>query len=377
MTQPFVTPLFSPITFRDMTLKNRAIVAPMCQYSARHGMANDWHLVHLGRFALGGFSLVIVEATAVTPEGRISYADLGLWDDAQIAPLKRIADFLRANGAAAGIQLAHAGRKAASPVPWRGKFNETDEEKMALAFESWTPVAPSAVPQTASSPVPDELDAAGMKRTLDGWVSATRRSDAAGFDMIELHSAHGYLLNQFLSPVANKRTDAFGGSLENRMRFPLEVAGAVRAAWPKHKPAFARISVTDWIEGGVTIEDSIAYSRELKALGYDLIHCTSSGFDGAKIPVGPLYQVPLSEAVRKGANVPTAAVGLITTAQEAEGILTSGKANLVALARQALDDPNWPLHAMRELESGDVYSAWPQQAGYAVRNKDRALAPKG
>ncbi|WP_373505870.1 NADH:flavin oxidoreductase/NADH oxidase [Aestuariivirga sp.] len=368
--------LFSPITLRGLTLKNRAVVAPMCQYSAQHGMAKDWHFVHLGRFALGGFSLVIVEATAVTPEGRISYADLGLWDDTQIVPLKRIADFLRANGAAAGIQLAHAGRKAASPVPWRGKFSETDEEKKALAFESWTPVAPSAVPQTASSPTPIELDTAGMKRIRDGWVSATNRSDAAGFDMIELHSAHGYLLNQFLSPVANKRTDAYGGSLENRMRFPLEVARAVREAWPKHKPAFARISVTDWIEGGVTIEDSIVYANELKALGYDLIHCTSSGFDGAKIPVAPLYQVPLAEAVRKGADVPTAAVGLITKAHEAEQILASGQADIIALARQALDDPNWPLHALRELESGDVYSAWPQQAGYAVRNKDRVLNPR-
>jgi 2,4-dienoyl-CoA reductase-like NADH-dependent reductase (Old Yellow Enzyme family) len=365
--------LFSPVTYRGMTLKNRVIVAPMCQYSARHGMANDWHLVHLGRFALGGFSLVIVEATGVVPEGRISYACLGLWDDAQIAPLKRIVDFLHQNGAKAGIQLAHAGRKANSPIPWRGGFNETDVEKQALGFEAWTPVAPSAERHTASYAMPEALDAAGLARVRDGFVAAAKRADTAGFDMIELHSAHGYLLNQFLSPVANRRTDEFGGSPENRMRFPLEVARAVRIAWPKHKPAFVRISVTDWIEGGVTVEESVAYAKALKAIGYDVVHCTSSGFDGAKIPVGPLYQVPLAEAVRKGADMPTAAVGLITRAEDAERILEDGQADLIALARQALDDPNWPLHAMRDLLASDTYGNWPLQAGYAVRNKDRAL----
>lgn len=368
-----MTTLFSPIAFRGLTLKNRVIVAPMCQYSARHGFANDWHLVHLGRFALGGFGLVIVEATGVSAEGRISYGCLGLWDDAQIAPLKRITDFLRANGAASGIQLAHAGRKASSPVPWRGGFTETEAEKVELAFESWTPVAPSAERHAASYPLPEALDSAGMDRVRDEWIAATRRAEAAGFDMIELHSAHGYLLNQFLSPIANTRNDEYGGSLENRMRFPLSVARAVRQAWPEHKPAFARISVTDWIEGGVTIADSIAYAKALKAIGYDLIHCSSSGFDGAKIPVGPLYQVPLSAAVRAGAEVPTAAVGLITNPLEAEHILEKGEADVIALARQALDDPNWPLHAMRELGVADGYAAWPKQAGYAVRNKDRAL----
>ncbi|MCA3559732.1 MAG: NADH:flavin oxidoreductase/NADH oxidase [Aestuariivirga sp.] len=365
--------LFSPVTYRGMTLKNRVIVAPMCQYSAQHGFANDWHLVHLGRFALGSFSLVIVEATGVTPEGRISYGCLGLWEDAQIAPLRRIVEFLHQNDAKAGIQLAHAGRKANAPIPWRGSFNETDAEKQTLGFESWTSVAPSAERHTASYPVPAALDAAGLARLRDGFVGAARRAEAAGFDMIELHSAHGYLLNQFLSPVANKRDDDYGGSLGNRMRFPLEVARAVRAAWPKDKPAFVRISVTDWIEGGVTVEESVAYAKELKAIGYDLVHCSSGGFDGAKIPVGPLYQAPLAEAVRKGADVPAAAVGLISKAEEAESILEKGQADLIALARQALDDPNWPLHAMRELLPGDTYGNWPQQAGYAVRNKDRAL----
>lgn len=368
-----MTTLFSPVTYRGLTLKNRVIVAPMCQYSCKHGFATDWHLVHLGRFALGGFSLVIAEATAVTPEGRISYADLGLWEDAQIAPLKRITEFLHRNGAAAGLQLAHAGRKAASPLPWRGAFTETEAERAALGFESWTPVAPSAERHAASYAMPQALDEAGMARIRDAWAAATRRAGQAGFDMIELHSAHGYLLNQFLSPVANKRTDGYGGSLENRMRFPLAVAQAVRDAWPAAKPAFARISVTDWIEGGVTVADSVAYSKALKAIGYDLIHCSSGGFDGAKVPVGPLYQAPLAEAIRRGADAPTAAVGLITQAEEAEKIIASGQADLIALARQALDDPNWPLHAMRELGLADSYAQWPIQAGYAVRAKDRAL----
>lgn len=368
-----MTKLFEPMTFRGLTLKNRVIVAPMCQYSARHGYANDWHLVHLGRFALGGFSLVIVEATGVTPEGRITYGCPGLWEDGQIAPMKRIADFLRAHGSAAGIQLAHAGRKASSTIPWRGAFNETEAEKQALGFESWTPVAPSAERHMPSYAMPETLDDAGMARIRDGFAAAARRADAAGFDMIELHSAHGYLLNQFLSPIANHRSDAYGGSLENRMRFPLEVAAAVRKAWPDHKPAFVRISVVDWIEGGVTVEESIAYAKALKALGYDVVHCTTGGFDGAKPKVGPLYQVPMAEAIRHGADVPTAAVGLITRPAEAEQILAEGKADLVALARQALDDPNWPLHALRELVGGDNYAAWPQQAGYGIRNKDRAL----
>jgi 2,4-dienoyl-CoA reductase-like NADH-dependent reductase (Old Yellow Enzyme family) len=225
--------------------------------------------------------------------------------------------------------------------------------------------------------MPQALDEAGMARIRDGWVAAARRAAEAQFDMIEVHSAHGYLLNQFLSPVANKRTDHYGGSLANRMRFPLEVAGAVRAAWPADKPAFIRISVTDWIEGGFTVEDSVAYARELKAIGYDLIHCSSGGFDGAKIPMGALYQVPLSEAVRKGASVATAAVGLIITAAESDAIIADGKADLVALARQALDDPNWPVHAQHELQGGTDYAQWPQQAGYAIRNKDRALGLRG
>lgn len=373
MTTPL---LFQPFTLGNITLKNRAIVAPMCQYSARHGFANDWHLVHLGRFALGGFSLVIAEATGVTPEGRISYADLGLWEDAQIAPLKRITEFLHAHGSYAGIQLAHAGRKASTPLPWRGKFDETEDEKIALAFEEWMPVAPSALPHAPASKMPAALDAKGMAAIRDAFAEAAHRALRAGFDLVELHSAHGYLLNQFLSPVSNRRTDQYGGSLENRMRFPLEVAAALREAWPKEKPLIARVSIIDWIDGGTTVEDSIAYAKKLKALGYDLIHCTSGGFDGAKVQIGPMYQVPFAAAIRKGADIPTAAVGLINTPQQAEAILAKGEADLIALARQALDDPNWPVHAYRALVPEGAYSDWPKQAGYAVRAKDKVLNAK-
>ncbi len=366
--------LFSPFSVRALTLKNRLVVSPMCQYSAKHGFANDWHFVHLGRFAQGGFGLVFVEATAVVPEGRITYGCTGLWDDAHMAPLRRIVDFLHGQGSHAGIQLAHAGRKASAPLPWRGKFDETDKEKRAGAFEEWQPVAPSAVPHSASFKMPSELDTAGMERIKQGYVAAARRALACGFDVLEIHSAHGYLFNEFLSPVANKRTDAYGGRRENRMRFPLEVADAVRAAWPDDKPLFARISVTDWIDGGWTVEDSIAYAGELEARGVDVIDCSSGGFDGAGVKPAALYQVPLSAAVRQGAGVKTMTVGLITKAEDAEAILENGEADLVALARGALEDPNWPMHALHEIEGGGAaYKSWPPQMGYAIQNKDRAL----
>jgi 2,4-dienoyl-CoA reductase-like NADH-dependent reductase (Old Yellow Enzyme family) len=371
--------LFSPFALRGLTLKNRLVVAPMCQYSARHGVAGDYHLVHYGRFALGGFGLVIVEATAVTPEGRISYGDLGLWDDGQIAPLARIVDVVKANGAAVGIQIGHAGRKASATVPWRGGFTETEAEKAALGFESWTPVAPSAVPHTPNSPVyqtPHALTLDEIAAVKDAFVAAARRALAAGFDLVEVHGAHGYLLNQFLSPLANRRTDRYGGSRENRMRFPLEVVAAVRAVWPADKPVLVRLSVTDSHPEGWTTEDSVVLSAELKRLGVDLVDCSSGGFDGAAVAPKPLYQVPLARAVRDGAGIPTAAVGLITRPDEAEAIVASGDADLVALAREALDDPNWPLHARAQL-GGTDYSDWPRQSGYAVRNKDRALGLRG
>ena len=248
-----MTDLFTPVTLRGLTLRNRTVVAPMCQYSARDGFANDWHFVHLGRFGIGGFGLVILEATGVLPEGRISYADLGLWKDEHIAPLARIVDFLHSQNTAVGIQLAHAGRKASTPVPWRNGFDETEEEKPKVGFEHWQPVGPSAISHAPGNPhfqTPAALDKAGIRNVIDAFVAAARRAEQAGFDTVEIHAAHGYLLNQFLSPLANQRTDEYGGSRENRMRLVLEVTEAVREVWPEHKPLLARLSVSDWAEGG-------------------------------------------------------------------------------------------------------------------------------
>jgi len=367
--------LFSPYTLRELTLRNRTVVAPMCQYSAQHGLANDWHLVHLGRFALGGFGLVILEATGVVPEGRISYGDLGLWNDEQIAPLAHIAEFLKAEGAAAGIQLGHAGRKAATPISWRSGFDETEEDKAAYGYETWIPVAPSAEKHSEKGDyqLPVELDKAGIERTIRGFADATRRADQAGFDLVEIHGAHGYLISQFLSPLANHRTDEYGGSLENRMRFGLEVTEAMRAVWPAHKPLLMRISATDGSPGGWTIEDSVVFARALKARGVDMIHCSSGGFEGFSLKAAPLYQVPLARAVR-AAGLPTMAVGLIDTPEDAERILVEGDADLVAFARTALEDPNWPVHARHALEGGgDAYQLWPKQARNRIRDRDRVL----
>lgn len=366
--------LFSPLQLRELTLRNRTVIAPMCQYSAQHGLANDWHFVHLGRFAMGGFGLVILEATGVLPEGRISYADLGLWNDEQIAPLARIVDFIHSQGSAAGIQLGHAGRKASTPVWWRGGFNETAEDKVDYAYEHWVPVAPSAVAHSETNKdfqIPHALTTDEIAATVRAFADAAVRADRAGFDVVELHGAHGYLISQFLSPLANKRTDNYGGSRENRMRFGLEVAAAVRAAWPTQKPLFIRISATDGSEGGWSVEDSEVFAAELKARGVDVVHVSSGGFEGYGLKPGPLYQVPLSKAVR-AAGVKTIAVGLINDPHDAEHILESGEADLVAFARGALEDPNWAVHAHHVLD-GAEYDLWPKQARNRIRDKDRVL----
>ena len=372
---PDMSQLFTPVSLRDLDLKNRLVVAPMCQYSARHGVANDWHFAHLARFALGGFGLVTVEATAVTPEGRISYGDLGLWTDEQVEPLRRIVDFLHSQGTAAGIQLAHAGRKAASPVPFRPE--PTDAEKVAIAYEDWQPVAPSPIIHSERLPgykLPREMTADDIRRLKQSFIESVYRAEKAGFDLVEIHAAHGYLINQFLSPVANRREDDYGGSRENRMRLLLELTEEVRAAWPAEKPLFVRISASDNHPEGWTVEDSVVLAGKLKALGVDAVHVSSGGFDGAAFHPKSLYQLPLSTQVRKGAGIATVAVGLITTPQEAEAILVDGDADLVALARAALDDPNWPLHARHVLDGGeDSYAAWPPQEGYAIRNMDCAF----
>ncbi|GHD18554.1 NADH:flavin oxidoreductase/NADH oxidase [Tianweitania populi] len=370
-----MTKLFEPYSLADLTLKNRFVVAPMCQYSAQHGMPNDWHFVHLGRFALGGYALVIAEASAVSPKGRITYADTGIWNDEQAAEWKRITTFLHANGAAAGIQLAHAGRKASTALPWRKGFDETAEEKQIYAFEDWTPEAPSPQAHGPDFVEPSELSVEAIAQLVQDFADAAKRSDEAGFDVVEIHGAHGYLINQFLSPVANHRTDAYGGSFENRMRFPLEVVKAVRAVWPKSKPLFLRVSATDALPEGLTPDHVAEFAKQAHAAGVDMVHCSSGGFAGASITAAPNYQVPLAAAIKQKAGVPTTAVGLIVTPEDAAQIIDNGDADLVAMARGALDDPNFPLHARRALgeTKGGDYSAWPRQEGYAVRGMDKVL----
>jgi 2,4-dienoyl-CoA reductase-like NADH-dependent reductase (Old Yellow Enzyme family) len=346
--------LFSPFTQRGVTFRNRIAVSPMCMYSAQDGLANDWHLVHLGARATGGAGLVIAEATAVVPEGRINSGDLGLWSDAQVPALRRITDFVHSQGAAAGIQLAHAGRKA-STTPDGARTLRPEEG-------GWAPIhAPSAVSfAPASHAVPQAMSPAEIAAAVAAFAAAAARAEAAGFDVVELHAAHGYLLHQFLSPLANQRTDDYGGSQANRFRFLLETVTAVRAVWPAAKPLWVRLSATDYVEGGWTLDDSVALSRELKALGVDLVDCSSGAIvPGVRIPVAPGFQVPFAERIRREAELATGAVGCITEAAQAEAILAAGQADLVLLAREMLRDPYWPQHAAAAL--GVKLDYWPLQ----------------
>ncbi|HEX7486131.1 MAG TPA: NADH:flavin oxidoreductase/NADH oxidase [Vicinamibacterales bacterium] len=345
--------LFTPLRLRDVEFRNRVFVSPMCQYSAEDGLATDWHLVHLGSRAVGGAGLVMVEATAVTPDGRISPVDMGLWSDAHGAALSRIAAFIKAQGAAAGVQLAHAGRKASTSAPWAGG------RAVAIADGGWTPVAPSPIPFGPGFPEPHELTPTEIVQIVGRFADAARRAHAAGFDVIELHAAHGYLLHEFLSPLTNTRADQFGGSFDNRVRFPLAVAAHLREVWPSSLPMFVRISATDWVEGGWSLDESVEFARRLKALGIDLVDCSSGGaVPDAKIPVGPGYQTPLAAAVRKGAGIATGAVGMITSPEQAEQIVATGQADAVLLARELLRNPYWPLVAARKLGAS---VEWPRQ----------------
>jgi 2,4-dienoyl-CoA reductase-like NADH-dependent reductase (Old Yellow Enzyme family) len=353
--------LLSPITLRGLTLKNRIVVSPMCQYSAIAGMVTDWHLVHLGRFAIGGAALVFVEATGVEARGRISHGDVGLWNDDQARALSRIADFLRANGAAAGIQLAHAGRKGSTRRPWEGRAELTAEDA-AKGEGPWETIAPSAIPFADDYPLPKAMKTADMAEVIVAFREATKRALVAGFDVVEIHAAHGYLLHEFLSPLSNHRSDDYGGSLPNRMRFPLEVIETVRAVWPENKPLFLRLSSVDHVEGGLTIEDTVEVAKAAKALGVDVVDCSSGGNAPALIPLSPGYQVPYAEAVRRGAAVATMAIGLILDPELAQSIVAEGKADLVALARPALDDPNFALHAVAALTGHLDFSFAPTPA---------------
>jgi len=353
--------LLSPFTVSGLTLKNRIVVSPMCQYSAVDGVAQDWHLVHLGRFALGGVALVFVEATGVEARGRISPGDMGLWNDDQARALSRIAEFLKANGAAAGIQLAHAGRKASTRRPWDGGA-ELNAEDAAKGEPAWETLSPSAIPFSDTYPKPKAMSLADIAEVIVAFREAARRANDAGFDVVEVHAAHGYLLHEFLSPLVNHRTDAYGGDLAGRMKFPLEVIETVRAVWPKHKPLFLRVSSSDYVDGGVTIEDTVAFAKAAKALGVDVVDCSSGGNTPVPPKLFPGYQVPYAEAVRKGADIATMAVGLILDAKLAEEIVSTGKADLIALARPALNDPNFAIHASTALTGTPDYGLAPTPA---------------
>jgi 2,4-dienoyl-CoA reductase-like NADH-dependent reductase (Old Yellow Enzyme family) len=332
--------LFSPLRLRTVELRNRVAVSPMCQYSCVDGMANDWHFVHLGSRAVGGASLVIAEATAVEQRGQISPADLGLWKDAQIEPLRRIAHFIKEAGAIPAIQLAHAGRKASTDAPWRGG------KPLDSSNGAWKPVAPSPLAFTPNHQVPSELSYSDIQTIVAAFASAARRALAAGFEILEIHSAHGYLIHEFLSPLSNVRNDDYGGTFQNRTRFAREVVRAVRQVWPSHLPLFMRISATDWMEGGWDVADAVELARILKSLDVDLIDCSSGGTSlAAKVPLEPSYQVPFAERIRREAGIPTGAVGLITEPKQADDIIRNGQADIVLLAREFLRDPYWPIHA--------------------------------
>ncbi len=346
--------LFTPLTLRGVTLRNRIAVSPMCMYSAEDGMASDWHLVHLGARAAGGAGLVMAEATAVSPEGRISPQDLGIWEDRHVAPLARIASFIATQGATPGIQLAHAGRKASTQRPWEG------HGPLAPAAGGWSPVlGPSPLPFDDGWQVPAALDEAGLARIVSAFADAALRALVAGFHVIEIHAAHGYLLSEFLSPLANQRTDRYGGSFENRVRLLEEVVDAVRTRWPEHLPLFVRLSCTDWTEGGWTPDDTVALARRLAGRAVDLVDCSSGGNAAkAKIPAGPGYQTAFAARVRAEAGIASAAVGVITDPAQADHIVRTGQADLVLIAREMLRDPHWPLRAAAELGHE---GPWPAQ----------------
>jgi 2,4-dienoyl-CoA reductase-like NADH-dependent reductase (Old Yellow Enzyme family) len=345
--------LLTPLTIRAVTFRNRIFVSPMCQYSSEHGLPTEWHLVHLGSRAVGGAALVMQEATAVSAEGRISPADMGIWSDEQAQRLSRITRFVTAEGAVAGIQLAHAGRKASTAPPWEGGA------PVDPGAGGWQPIAPSAVAFAPGHPVPREMSVDDMDEVCDQFIAAARRAGRAGYQVLEIHAAHGYLLHQFLSPLSNRRHDEYGGSLENRMRFPLRVAEAVREVWPSERPVFVRISASDYVDGGWDLEQSVEFARQLKQAGVDLVDCSSGGaVPESKPPAGPGYQTPFSAAIRQRTGILTAAVGLITEPYQAETILVTGQADAVVLGREFLRDPYWPLHAAQRLHA-DI--TWPKQ----------------
>ena len=364
-------------------MRNRIVVSPMCQYSAKDGHVGDWHLVHLGKFAQGGAGIVFTEATAVERRGRITHGDTGIWDDAHVAGLSRIAQFVKSQGAAAAIQLAHAGRKASMARPWfgNGPLTQADLER---GDKPWSTIAPTETSLGEGWIAPRAFQPGDFQTVLAAFRNAVRRAVAAGFDIVEIHAAHGYLLHTFLSPLSNTRTDQYGGARENRMRFPLEVARAVREAWPAARPLFARVSSIDDVEGGWSLDDTIAFARELKALGVDVVDCSSGGILGSAtaatktlVPRVPGFQIPFAERIRKEAGIKTMAVGLILTPQQAEEALQAGSADLIAVGRAALYDPNWPAHAAQALGADPQMEGWPVQYGWWLTRREGLLKKLG
>ena len=373
--------LFSPFTLRDVTFKNRVAVSPMSQYRAKEGRTNDWHLVHLGRFALGGAGLVYAEATAVEADGRRTHGDLGLWQDGQIEGLRPITEFLKREGAVPGIQLGHAGRKASERRPWHGETPVDDEDVEQRTEAPWPAIAPSPLPYADGWPLPIEMSEQDIQRVIGAFGEAARRADEAGFEIIEVYAAHGFLVHQFLSPIANQRDDRFGGSEENRRRFAVEVATSIRAHWPESRPLAFRLSATDWLDGGLEVEEVIETARALKAAGVDMIDCSTGGIGGKERPrrmtLEQGFQVPFAARIRNEADIATMAVGFLWDADVCERALAEGKADMVALARELLDDPNWPLHAAATLDADEGHAFWPIEAGWWLMKRDRLVQKLG
>jgi len=374
-----MTALFAPFTQRGVTMKNRIVISPMCTYSCgADGLATDWHFAHYGRFAMGGAGMVMLEATSILAKGRHCYSDLGIWSDEHIPQLRRIAQFIKAQDSVAAIQLQHAGRKASAGRPWHGAKPLGEEDILLRGEHPWPVVGPSPIPYAEGAPVPSELTLAEMDELKAAWVAATQRALAADFDVVEIHAAHGYLLNQFLSPLSNQRSDRYGGDLAGRMRWPLEVVQAVRAAWPEDKPLYVRVSAVDGAEaGGWTLDETVAFARELKALGVDLIDCSSGGIGGgatmSRLARSPGFQVPFAERVRTEAEVPTIAVGLIMTPELAAEIVDLGRADLVAIGREVLVDPNWPCSARTHLQTERGYNDWPGHSAWWLEKRAQIL----
>lgn len=373
--------LFDPIDLRDVRIKNRIAISPMSQYRAKDGYANHWHMVHLGRFAMGGAGLVFAEATAVEKDGRRTHGDLGLWEDGQAEALASTVRFLEAEGAVPGVQLGHAGRKASERRPWHGEtpVDQTDEAERGEA--PWPAIAPSAIPYADGWPAPAEMTEADIRRVIESFGTAAGRALNAGFKVIEVYAAHGFLVHQFLSPISNQRTDAWGGSPENRRRFAVEVAQSIRRSWPYHLPLLFRLSVTDWLDGGIETEDTVEIARALKAAGVDMIDCSTAGIGGKERPkrmtIEQGFQVPFATEVANQADIPVMGVGFLWDPAVIDSLVRDGKVSMVALAREVLDDPNWPLHAARALEVDPDHSLWAPEFGWWLEKRARVVRKLG